>query len=68
MLAPGLKDPNLDLAIWLFSGRMAELEWGFVKVFGLSPTGEDRFDAVVGLIGMLQIISGVRYFLEPEIE
>jgi len=23
VLAPGLKDPNLDLAIWLFSGRMA---------------------------------------------
>ena len=68
MLAPGLKDPNLDLAIWPFLGRMAELEWGLVKGFGLSLTGEDHFDPMVGLIGMLQIISGVRYFLEPETE
>ena len=127
VLAPGLKDPNLDLAIWPFSGRMAELvrpgkvivaetypaefthqlglvsphkrfskrrqsdrvfaaerlikqavttgikinpelERSLVEGFGLSPTGEDRFDAVVGLVGMLQIISGVRYFSEPETE
>ncbi len=127
VLAPGLIDPNLDLAIWPFSGRMAELvrpgkvivaetypaeftrqlglvgahkrfskrrqndrvftlerlikqavntgiqfnpelERSLVAGFGLSPTGEDRFDAVVGLIGMLQIISGVRCFSEPETE
>lgn len=125
VLAPGLKDPNLDLAIWPFSGRMAELvrpgkvivaetypaefthqlslvsphkrfskrrqsdrmfaagrlikqavttgikinpelERSLAEGFGFSPTGEDRFDAVVGLIGMLQIISGRRFFLEPE--
>jgi hypothetical protein len=121
VLAPGLKDPNLDLAIWPFSGRMAELarpgkvivaetypaefthqlslvsphkrfskrrqsdrmfaagrlikqavttgikinpelERSLTEGFGFSLTGEDRFDAVVGLIGMLQIISGRFFF------
>jgi hypothetical protein len=120
VLAHGLNDPNINLAIWPFSGRMAELarpgkiivaeiypaefthqlglfspfkrfskrrqndrvftmerlikqavttgiqiypelERRLAEGFGFSPTGEDRFDAVVGLIGMLQIISGIRY-------
>jgi hypothetical protein len=127
VIAPAFKDSNLDLAIWPFSGRMAELvrpgkviivetypaefvhqlglvnphirfskkqqkdrilaagrllkqavdsgiqinpelEQSLLEGLGFSPIGEDRFDAVVGLIGMLQILYGVGYFSEPENE
>ena len=34
--------------------------------FGPSASGEDRFDAVVGLIGMLEYLSGKKQFFEPE--
>lgn len=34
--------------------------------FGMSATGEDQFDAVVGLFGMLAVVSGVRSDGAPE--
>lgn len=34
--------------------------------FGNSSTGEDRFDATVGLFGMLEVISGRRSSGEPD--
>ena len=33
--------------------------------FGLSLDGEDRFDAVVGLFGMLNVVLGRRSCAEP---
>jgi hypothetical protein len=36
--------------------------------FGASPDGEDRFDAVVGLFGMINVILGYRLAGEPEEE
>jgi hypothetical protein len=36
--------------------------------FGASPDGEDRFDAVVGLFGMINVILGNRPVGEPEAE
>jgi hypothetical protein len=34
--------------------------------FGLRPDGEDRFDAVVGLFGVLNVLSGARPSGEPD--
>jgi len=36
--------------------------------FGASPDGEDRFDAVIGLFGMINVILGNRPAGEPEEE
>lgn len=36
--------------------------------FGPSPSGEDPFDATVGLFGMLNILMGLRPIYEPEAE
>lgn len=125
VLAPGLIDPNLDLVIWPFSGKLSDLlepgrvimvesyptefthqlglvipqkrfskrrqsdrilaaerliksstdvgiefdpqaKRNVIEGFGPSPSGEDRFDAFVGLIGMLQILRRKRHFFEPE--
>jgi hypothetical protein len=34
--------------------------------FGARPDGEDRFDAVVGLLGLLGVVCGVREVWEPD--
>ena len=48
-------------AIALAPGLAAEIEDGF----GPNPGGDDRFDAVVGLFGMLNVLSGARPSGEP---
>ena len=119
LLAPGLRDPGLNLAIWPFSGKMVDLirparmivaetypaefyshlnidvkrrafskrsqesrastaprlqEWarsaavdlhydlrtGIESGFGSGANGEDLFDSVVGLFGMLYVVLGKR--------
>jgi hypothetical protein len=124
VIIPGLNNPNLDLQVWPFSGRMIdliqpgkliiaetypaeylhqlklfdphtrfskrrqndrviaaemlikyavsrsikfhpELEMSLQDGFGDDRAGEDRFDAVVGLFGMLQFFTGVRNLFEP---
>ena len=56
-------NPSLCLAkgILLHPELLAELMDGF----GPSKAGEDPFDAVVGLIGMLNILTGNHQFSEP---
>jgi hypothetical protein len=125
LLAPGLRDQELDLAIWPFSGRLVnlfkpgrvivaetypaefythlglggaskrlrkriqesrreqadrlldlqgELPLRFEPVlieeiregFGTAKDGEDRFDAVAGLLGMLNLLLGGRSIFEPD--
>ena len=131
VLAPGLRDPTLDVAIWPFAGRLDELlragrivvaetypaevyhhlritwpvttpgrrsgkrssiarqtvaptllRWAdatgvaldpplraaIVDGFGPSPSGEDPFDAVVGLFGMLNVVLGRRSSGDPDDE
>lgn len=43
----------------------AEVEAEIANGFGVSADGEDRFDAVVGLIGMLNILFGHRPSGDP---
>ncbi len=122
VLVPGLRDPALDLAIWPFSGRLAELaqpgklviaetypaeyyprlaplqrpirkrlagerrDWArralaegnlpemrfaprledvILDGFTSEPSGEDAFDAFVGLLGMLALVTGRFEHHEP---
>lgn len=44
----------------------AELVSEITDGFGATPTGEDRFDSVVGLFGLLNVILGRRPSGEPE--
>lgn len=129
VLGPGLHDPELDIAIWPFSGRLDELlgpgrlvvvetypaeyyhhlnvawssgpagaksgkgsqvarianaaslmTWAdtsgvdlepslqvaIQNGFGPSASGEDQFDATIGLFGMLNVLLGYRAIDEPE--
>lgn len=125
ILAPGLNNPDLNVSIWPFSGKLSDLlkpgrviivetyptesiqQLGLVRSdkkfskrrqtdrisaaerlfngtfadeieidpqleenlldgFGSTLFGEDRFDAVVGVIGMLEYLSGKRHFFEPK--
>lgn len=127
VIVPGLEDATLDLVIWPFSGKMAELvspgrviitetypaeylhqlnlinpgsrfskrrqsdrarantvlieraasegiaihpdlERSMRVGFVSNTAGDDQFDAVVGLFGMLQFFTGERDLLEPESE
>lgn len=127
VLAPGLQDPELDLSIWPFSGKLAdlvgrgriiavesypaeafkqldllgaqqrfskrqqgdrkfisqnlfqhasisgirlesELEQEIRNGFGNQASGEDRFDALIGLLGMLKILDKEIDFTEPKME
>jgi hypothetical protein len=43
-----------------------DLSEAILNGFGSKPDGEDRFDAVIGLFGMLNIILGQRTSVEPE--
>lgn len=45
-----------------------ELQESILSGFGPSPDGEDPFDAVVGLFGMLDIVLGSRSLAEPQDE
>jgi hypothetical protein len=42
------------------------LERSILEGFGTSADGEDRFDAVIGLFGMLDVLSRRDPFIEPE--
>jgi hypothetical protein len=121
VLAPALRDPALDAAIWPFSGKLVdllrdgrlvmaeaypaeyyahlglgrgwskrkqadrvrlaeqllawvgdtavtlqpELQEMIVAGFGPLPTGEDQFDAFVGVAGLLNVVMGQRPLYEP---
>ncbi len=125
ILAPGLKNQELNLSIWPFSGTLSDLfepggvvivetypaefirqlgltgsnkmfskrrredrifaaerlikgtfdgkieidpqlEENLMDGFGNSLSGEDRFDAIVGVIGMLEYLRGNKDFFEPK--
>jgi hypothetical protein len=51
-----------QLGLNLEHGLQAEIEDGF----GTGNDGEDRFDAMVGLLGMLKVVRGLDNFQEPE--
>ena len=48
--------------VGLDAALRAEMEDGF----GAGPSGDDRFDAVVGLFGMLNVVLGLRPSGEPD--
>ena len=129
VLGPGLRDPEIEMAIWPFSGRLhellrpgrlvvvetypaefyhhlgvmwssslpgqksgkrlqtdraanakplltwaqtngvdlhADLQHAIRNGFGSSSSGDDQFDATIGLFGMLNILLGHRVIHEPE--
>lgn len=56
------------LITWLESQRVFRtppLDQQIRDGFGPSPDGEDRFDAVIGLIGMLNLFLGLQPLVEP---
>jgi len=64
-------DNATKLLVWADKKGMVvapELETALKDGFGASPDGEDRFDAVVGLFGMINVILGNRPVGEPEEE
>jgi hypothetical protein len=60
-LAPKLRSAALDLRIDLAPDLQAQIDDGF----GASSHGEDAFDAFVGLVGMVNVITGRRASGEP---
>jgi hypothetical protein len=57
------------LLAWAGENRIdldAELEHSIREGFGSSVDGEDRFDAVAGLFGMLDVLAHLDRFVEPE--
>lgn len=60
--AAALLDRLAQLGVVLDPGLRAQIEDGF----GPSPAGEDPFDAVVGLVGMLNVLLGGRPAGEPD--
>jgi hypothetical protein len=48
--------------VWLEPGLEVSIQEGF----GSDPAGEDAFDSVVGLFGMLNVILGFRRLFEPQ--
>jgi hypothetical protein len=60
-LAPKLRSAALDLRIGLAPGLQLQIDDGF----GSTSHGEDAFDAFVGLVGMINVISGRRAPGEP---
>ncbi len=62
--AGGLLDRAEALDVMLAPNLRAQLATGF----GTSPAGEDPFDAVVGLLGMLKLLHDRRTDYEPEDE
>ena len=62
--APRLLDWAHKASVAVAPGLEAALRDGF----GASPDGEDRFDAVVGLFGMINVILGNRPAGEPDEE
>jgi hypothetical protein len=51
-----------QLGLNLKNGLQAEIKAGF----GTGTDGEDRFDAMVGLLGILKVVRGLNNFQEPE--
>jgi hypothetical protein len=62
--APALLRWTIDAGICLSSALRDDLADGF----GDSPNGEDRFDAAIGLFGMVNVVLGRRAPGEPEDE
>jgi len=61
-VAPRLLAEAQRLDVAADPSARAEIEEGF----GAGPNGEDRFDAVVGLLGMLGVVHGRRCSGEPD--
>jgi hypothetical protein len=55
----------LDWAEWARLALIPELGTTLQDGFGSAPAGEDAFDAVVGLFGMLNLVLGLRPLEEP---